>query len=116
MKRPLKESADKIREKSFSKKYFKTFTYGKQSKRPLRFYGGAIFLLKDVCHLNFIGELLFGKPITFFHYDHYFSSFTNSGLNFKLTIDGGSSLPHVGEPARTVHLIQLKALPIVYDS
>ena len=26
------------------KKYFKSFTYGKQSKRPLRFYGGAIFL------------------------------------------------------------------------
>jgi hypothetical protein len=26
------------------KKYLSVFTYGKQSKRPLRFYGGAIFL------------------------------------------------------------------------
>jgi hypothetical protein len=32
------------KEKRNTKKAFKNFTYGKQSKRPLRFYGGAIFL------------------------------------------------------------------------
>jgi hypothetical protein len=31
-------------EKSDIKIDLKNFTYGKQSKRPLRFYGGAIFL------------------------------------------------------------------------
>jgi hypothetical protein len=44
VKRPKESIELQDKWKSNSKKIVEEFTYGKQSKRPLRFYGGAIFL------------------------------------------------------------------------
>jgi len=48
VKRPKESIGWQDKKKIVLKKKFKNFTYGKQSKRPLRFYGGAIFLSEIV--------------------------------------------------------------------